>query len=92
MQRYTLHTLQTPGIFSISKAQAEAMVEPPSAAERFAVLVGGVITPTGGVGIGASWMAARPVSVNAGLAVLLVNTGQERQESTRFPHRSRVAA
>jgi hypothetical protein len=57
----------------------------PSAAERFAVLVGGVITPTGGVGIGAAWMAARPVSVNAGLAVLLVNTAKNGKQALDIP-------
>ena len=57
----------------------------PSAAERFAVLVGGVITPTGGVGIGASWMAARPVSLNAGLAVLLVNTAKDGKKALDVP-------
>jgi len=57
----------------------------PSAAERFAVLVGGVITPTGGVGIGASWMVARPVSLNAGLAVLLVNTATNGKKALDIP-------
>ena len=57
----------------------------PSAAERFAVLVGGVITPTGGVGIGASWMAARPVSLNPGLAVLLVNTAKDGKKALEVP-------
>jgi hypothetical protein len=57
----------------------------PSAAERFAVLVGGVITPTGGVGIGASWMVARPVSLNAGLAVLLVDTAKNGKKALDVP-------
>lgn len=57
----------------------------PSAAERFAVLVGGAITPTGGVGVGASWTVARPVSLNAGLAVLLVSTAKNGKKALDVP-------
>ena len=49
------------------------------------MLVGGAITPTGGVGIGASWMVVRPVSLNAGLAVLFVNTATDGKKALDVP-------
>jgi hypothetical protein len=76
---------QNSAVTSLHPKKYDSTQSSPSAAERFAVLVGGVITPTGGVGIGASWMAARPVSVNAGLAVLLVNTAKNGKKALDVP-------
>jgi hypothetical protein len=46
--------------------------------ERFAVLAGGLITPAGGLGLGASWMVVRNVAINAGLATMLVHASRDR--------------
>jgi hypothetical protein len=57
-----------------------------AAAERFAVLVGGVITPTGGIGFGGSYMVARPLWLNAGVAILFVNTAKDGKLVLEVPN------
>lgn len=57
----------------------------PSLSERFAVLLGGAITPAGGLGVGGSMMIVRGFAVNAGMAWLLVHAAKDDQAVGSVP-------